>query len=59
MVTTREEAGEMAAAYLKGAQDAEGQLRQHIVAQKAQWTQVRFWDGGWISPDNGSGGLSK
>lgn len=43
MVTTREEAEEMAAAYRKGIQDAEGQLRQHIVAQKEQWTQVRPW----------------
>lgn len=39
MVTTREEAEEMAAAYRKGIKDAEGKLRQHIVAQKEQWTQ--------------------
>lgn len=41
MVTTREEAEEMASAYRKGIKDAEGKLRQHIVAQKEQWTQVR------------------
>jgi hypothetical protein len=40
VVTTREEAEEMAAAYRKGIKDAEGKLRQHIVAQKEQWTQV-------------------
>lgn len=41
VVTTREEAEEMASAYRKGIKDAEGKLRQHIVAQKEQWTQVR------------------
>lgn len=43
MVTTREEAEEMAAAYRKGVKDAEGKLRQHIVAQKEQWTQARLF----------------
>lgn len=37
----------MAAAYRKGIKDAEGKLRQHIVAQKEQWSQVRAW-AGWV-----------
>ncbi|TFJ80442.1 hypothetical protein NSK_008183 [Nannochloropsis salina CCMP1776] len=39
VVTTRQEAEEVEAAYRKGLKDAESNLRHHLVAQKEQWTK--------------------
>ncbi|GAB5035210.1 Hypothetical protein NocV09_02400860 [Nannochloropsis oceanica] len=39
VVTTKEEAEEVAAAYRNGLKDAEANLRHHLVTQKEQWTQ--------------------